>query len=1264
MQGADRQVRPLTWLEDVARDVRHAVRTLRKTPAYATAAGATLALAIGANTAMFSVLDAVLLRPLPYRSPEQLAMLWTEDPTQNLREGRSALWDVARWRHQSQSFADIATFDAVSRTLSGPDGAEQVVGASISPNLLSLLGVRPVHGRSFSTDEAEQKQRLVLISHGFWHTRFGGSHEALGATIALDGHPSRIVGILPAGFQVARLEADVWEPHASGAAVRGGQMWFVIGRCRPGVGFDQAQAEMSAVARRLNDHLPVTERTQGINVVPLSDYTVGSESRLALWMLGGAVFCVFLIAAANVTSLSLARSVSREREMAVRAALGASAGRIVRQLLTESVLVAVVSGVIGAVLASGGIRLIRAFGPDTLPRLHDVSLDFRVLGWAFGISLLAGILVGLAPAITTLRRDLRPSAAEGGRNVSGGRVTRRIRRALVVAEFALAIVLLAGAGLLLRSWWNVTGIDPAFRTERILMMELSTPTALHAATRGEAINTAAQRADLYRRILAQVQTVPGVESAGMIAGMFIGNLGERVVTVERDEGMMADRLRLARSEVSADFFATVKTPLLSGRFFSIADRFEAPRVAIVNDAMARRAWPGRDPLGKRFKFGPPDSDLPWHTVVGVVADMRRQGQEREPVPQIFESLVQNPPQSADLFVRTSAESPLAMAGALRAAVGRAEKNAPIHGVASFEDRLGRYLAQRRFQTSLLTGFSVVALLMAAVGIYGLIQHSIASRSQEIGVRMAVGARAGDIFRMIIGEGLMLSLTGLAIGLVGALWLGRTGSSLLVGVATSDPWTFTSVSLLLTAVATAACYLPARRAMSADPMAAIRNQPEPAWRAARQRVGRVARHFSREDERPAVPLGTLIGEFADSVRRAGSPRDATDASLATLQERTGASSVMLLEKTAGEYRSRTCSIPAGGVLLNLLRHYPHPLVLSEGHFATWLRWARESRPDHVAEIDALASTGVQTVVPLRTKDEFVGMLLLGPPTGRAQYTAAERQVLSNSGEVLALMLENARLTHRAVEEEKVRRDLAMAAEVQTRLLPRDAPRSRAATFAAFTVPARTIGGDYHDFLDLGGGEVGIAVADVSGKGIAAALVMSVVQASLRVISSQGPMSLSELAARMNGFLYQATGANKYATFFYAQVDERGRRLRYVNAGHNPPYLVRRADGVTEFIELPAGGTVLGLFPDVEFEEADIDVQAGDLLVAFTDGVTDALDSAGEEFGEERLKDVLRAVVGASAGEVSERLADTMRDWIGRAEQHDDLTFVVVAITTGT
>jgi putative ABC transport system permease protein len=807
------------WLDEARQDLRYAARTLRKSGAFATAAAVTLALVIGANTTMFSVLNAVLLRPLPYQSPEQLAMLWTEDPTQNLREARSALWNVEQWRSQSQSFADMAVFDAMSTTLTGSDGAEQISGASMSPNMLSLLGVKTVQGRSFSTEEIEQQQqRQVLISHRFWQTRFGGSGDAIGSTLVLNGVPSQIIGVLPADFRVGRLNADVWTPRtmSEGGRARPGvpgpETWSVIARLRPHVTIAQAQAELSAIAVRLNDQLPAIERNRGIAVVPLSLQLVGPESRQALWMLGGAVFFVFLIAAANVASLSLARSVARAREMAVRVALGASAGRIVRQLLTESGLLGVVSGLMGILLAVVGIRFVRAFGPGNLSRLNEVNLDVRVLVAALAISLLAGILVGLAPALTTLRRDPRPSAEEGGRSVTGGAASRRIRSALVVAEYALAIVVLVGAGLLVRSWWQVKSIDPGFKPERILMVELSAPATF---------NVMAQRIDLYQRVLEQIHPLPGVESAGIIGDLFIGNSREYILTVEGDNGTVPARLRLAHDEVSADFFKTLGTPLLRGRFFSAADGPDAAPVAIVNETMARRAWPARDPVGKRFKLGPRDSERPWYTVVGVVGDMRLQGLEREPVPQIFESLAQTSSRSVDLFIRSSSDDPAKVAASVRAAVHQVDKDVAIYGVGPLEEQFATYLAQRRFQTLLLIGFSVVALLIATVGIYGLIQYSIATRTPEIGLRIAIGAQAGDIFRMIISEGLRLTAIGLAIGLVGAWWLGRAGSSLLFGVTATDPLTFMTVSFVLTLVATTACFFPARRAMRVDPIVALR-----------------------------------------------------------------------------------------------------------------------------------------------------------------------------------------------------------------------------------------------------------------------------------------------------------------------------------------------------------------------------------------------------------------------------------------------------------
>jgi serine phosphatase RsbU (regulator of sigma subunit) len=644
----------------------------------------------------------------------------------------------------------------------------------------------------------------------------------------------------------------------------------------------------------------------------------------------------------------------------------------------------------------------------------------------------------------------------------------------------------------------------------------------------------------------------------------------------------------------------------------------------------------------------------------VVGDVRNDGLGNPPVPDFYVLPAIANVATMNFVVRS--ERPAAtLLPEIRRAIQSVDPELPIHQVATMRDIIGRSMTLERAASVLTAFFAATALLLATLGVYGVVSYFVRQRRIEIGTRLALGATSRNVLSLIVGGGLTMAGIGVVVGgllgLAAAVYLARAFEIGNVG-----PAPFLSATAIVGAVAFAASAVPAWRASVLSPMVAIRDQPESVWQAARQKVARAVRHLSAQDEPPAVPLGTLIGDFADAVRRARSVRDAADASLATLQERTGASSIMLLEKAGGDYRSKTCSIPAEGVLMSILRHYPHPLFLSQAHFSTWVRWAREFRPEYVAEIEALASAEIQTAVALRTKDDIVGVLLLGSPAGRQEYTPTEREVLGSSGDVFALMLENARLTDRAVEQEKVRRDLATAAEVQRRLLPPQAPRSAAATFAAFTLPARTIGGDYYDFLDLGGDQVGVAVADVSGKGIAAALLMSVVQASLRVISAHRGSSPSDLAAQMNRFLYQSTGANKYATFFYAEVDAGHGRLRYVNAGHNPPYLVRCANGAAEIAELSDGGTVIGLFPETEFASAELDLRPGDLLVAFTDGVTEALNADGEEFGEDRLKDVLRAAAGAPAEAISKTLADTMREWIGTAEQHDDLTFIVVAMNS--
>ena len=803
-------------IETTARDFRYALRALRKSPAFTVTAVAVLALAIGANTAMFSVLNAVLLRPLSYPSPEQLTMLWTEIPSRGVRESRSAYWNIEEWRRYSQSFASLAFFDPVSATLGGAAEPEHISVGRISANLFSLLGVQPLVGRTFTVDEAEQRQRVAMISHRLWQSRFGGSTGVIGESLELDGRPSRIIGVMPESLVA---DADVWEPYTlfpdwdALRRARGVGSWFVVGRLRPHVTIEQAQAEMKGIARRLDEQSPAADRNRGVSVTPLSLHVVGPRSRMALWMLTVAVLFILLIAATNVAGLSLARSTRREREMAVRAALGAGRVRILRQLLAESLTLAVIAGLLGLMLAMTLIRVILAVKPGNLARLNEVSLDPYALGWALALCLLTGILVGIAPAITLGRRNLRPATQESGRGIAGGVAASGTRRVLVVTEFALAIILLVGAGLLLRSLWSVQNVSLGFRPERVLSVQLTAPPS----------TAAAQWTNFYNSVLEEITPLAGVERAGIIGDLFIGGNPESDITVEGEAQTLSQRLRFRKDEVSEGLFKTLETPLLRGRFFSSSDGPDSPKTAIINETMGRYLWPGRDPIGKKFKLGPADSNRPWFTVVGVVGDMRRQGLEQEPIPQMFEPLAQNPSRLVTLLVRTVSDDPLKMVGAVRAAVRRVDTHAPFYAVTTLEGRLDDFLSARRFQTSLLIGFSITALFMAAIGIYGLIQYSIASRTHEIGIRIAVGAQSGEIFRMILGEGLKLTVAGLALGLAGYLLLARAGSSLLFGVSTTDPLTLAVVSLLLIVVAAAACYFPARRAMQIDPIVALRHE---------------------------------------------------------------------------------------------------------------------------------------------------------------------------------------------------------------------------------------------------------------------------------------------------------------------------------------------------------------------------------------------------------------------------------------------------------
>jgi putative ABC transport system permease protein len=806
------------WLEALWQDLRYGARMLFKQPGFTAIAALTLGLGIGANITIFSVVNAVLLRPLPYPDADRLVFLWSEAPAQNIRERASAYANVADWREQNKSFEDIAASDPTVVTLTGAAEPEQVMSVRASANLFPLLGVAPMLGRTFTADEEQQRARVVVLSHGLWRRRFGASPDVLGQTLEIDGVSSQVIGVMPERFRSGK-ETPIWEPHTlfpdweAQKAQRGTGSWQVVGRLKPQVSLAQAQVEMSAIAQRLEQAFPVANKGLGVNLVPLQLQYTGSNVRLALWMLFGAVALVLLIACTNVANLMLARGITREREMAIRMALGAGRIRLMRQMLTESALLSLLGGAVGLLIASWGIRAILSFSPPNIRNLDSVTIDTRVLAFTTVVALLTSLLFGLAPALKI--SQAQPGAAlKEGRSASGGVSGRRLRSLLLITEFSLTVLLLAGAGLLLRSFSKLQAVDPGFDPAQVLLAQL-TP-----ARNG----TADQWRVFYQQLSERIAALPGVEAAGLTEEIFRSGNPDGLIAIEGGSPDSSATARIPFSEdvISEGFFQTLRAPLRKGRFFNAQDNQAAVRVTIINETMARRFWPGEDALGKRFKLGPAQSTNPWLTVVGVVGDMRRQSLERQPIAQIFQPYLQSSARRLILLIRTTGE-PIHLAPVVRSEIRALDKTVLVNGIATLESQLDQRVAERRFQTWLLALFSALALLLAAVGIYGLMSYTVTQSTREFGIRMALGAQPRDLVRLVIGHGLVLSATGVVIGLVAAFALTRVLAGLLFGVTTTDPTTFLVAPLVLLLVALLACFVPARRATKVDPMVALRHE---------------------------------------------------------------------------------------------------------------------------------------------------------------------------------------------------------------------------------------------------------------------------------------------------------------------------------------------------------------------------------------------------------------------------------------------------------
>lgn len=807
-------------------DIRYAFRLLKKSSGFTLIAVVTLALGIGANTAVFSVIDGVLLRPLAYPEPNRLIQVW--ERTRSFEENSVAYLNYMDWRRQSQTCEDMGALRNEDFNMTGNGGPERLKGLQVTASLLRVLRMTPLRGRTIAEDEDRPGAPLVaLLTQGFWQRRFGGAPGVVGRQLTLNGKPHTIIGVVPAGFRVDRDRVDVYTPlgqwdssllpdRDSHPGIR------VIARLKPGVTEARARTELAQIASALARAYPKEDGGHGVTVLPLKEAMVGDAGPV-LWLLLGAVGLVLLIACANVANLMLSRASARQKEMAVRTALGAGRFQIVRQLLTESIILSLLGGAGGLVLASWGVGLLLNAVPTGLPRIDQIGIDGRVLAFTLVASLATGMIFGTAPALMLSRTELRAGLVEAGRGMVGG--SQRMRDLLVVMEVALALVLLVGGGLMIRSVWRVSGVDPGLNPHHVLTFDV----ALSPASMRSPDN--ARRA--YTQMVDRIRHTAGIRAvAGVLDLPFSGDDWEEGVWIE---GTPRPRLNNDLPQAvtyftTPEYLQVMQIPLTRGRYFNDFDISGHPVVMVIDEVMARSLFPGQDPIGKYTTVGGPGDDGVKAKIVGIVGHVRHWGLEQDATAkiraQMYLPLMQIPDKflefiSASAVVARTAGEPLQYQDAVRAQVLGSDRDQPVWGMQSMDTMIADTLAERRFSILMLGTFAGIALLLASVGIYGVISYLVSQRTREVGIRLALGARTEDVLKLVVGRAALLALSGVGVGLVGALAATQTLSKMLFGVSATDPPTYAVVALVLGAVAVLASYLPARRAAAIDPMVALR-----------------------------------------------------------------------------------------------------------------------------------------------------------------------------------------------------------------------------------------------------------------------------------------------------------------------------------------------------------------------------------------------------------------------------------------------------------
>jgi putative ABC transport system permease protein len=801
------------FMATLLRDVRYAVRVLSKSPGFTTVALVALALGIGANTAIFTVVNAVLLRALPFKDPDRLVMVWEKQP-QVKRPNVVNSWNFLDWRARNRVFEKIAALHQLPLNLSSDGEPEQVIALRVSADFFPILGVNPIAGRVFLPEEdTPAGSHSTLLSYGLWQRRFGGDPNIVGRRVQINTQSYAIVGVMPPGFAFPAVKADLWIPIAINpvAAQRDGRNFSTVARLKPGVTLAQAQAEMESIAQKLAEERPRMNAKWSATVVPLKEQAVG-EVRTALLVLLAAVGFVMLIACANIANLLLMRATGRRREISIRAALGAARSRIVRQLLVESVLLSTCGGILGLLTAMWGVRALLSLIPQDipLPRMGEIRMDAAVFAFTLLLSFATGLLFGLVPAWQISRTDLQEGLRQGGRSGAGG--GRRLRGALVIGEIAVALLLLIGAGLMIRSFVRLRNVSPGFQPERVLTMRLMIFQF--------SFQEAARQAAFLDQILTGVRNLPQVRAAASIHFLPLSGAhsGTGYFRADRPAPPPGSTTGGAVSVITPDYFRTMGIPLIKGRDFDARDRLDATPVLIISQTAAKLFYPNEDPIGHQLTVSWSGKNP--REIIGVAGDVRHDGLNYEPQPTIYLAYAQNPLVFANVVVRSSAD-PAALARAIQSEIHAVDRNQPVSEVKTMDTVLSESVARPRLESVLLAMFAALALILACVGIYGVISYSVSQRTQEIGLRMALGAQPRNVLRLVLGEGMLLALAGVAAGLIAARLLTRYLATLLFGVTVTDPVIFAGVSALLLAVSVLACYIPARRATRVDPMVALR-----------------------------------------------------------------------------------------------------------------------------------------------------------------------------------------------------------------------------------------------------------------------------------------------------------------------------------------------------------------------------------------------------------------------------------------------------------